>query len=109
MKNRYEVLRKLLIGDGIAEYFSRETIGMRNDCANISLGYSTFLDRFTDRGYLGNAFLSNAYCLVKPFLDIGIDRGIIYLSTHPPSENQLKQLRSYQENAQNEFRTLLKK
>lgn len=106
VKNRREVLRKLLIGEGIGEYFSRNTIGIQDDCSNISLGYNVSTDRFKDRGSL-NAFLSNAYCLVKPVLGINLDKGILYLATHPPSEDQLEQLKSYQENAENQLRILL--
>jgi hypothetical protein len=107
LKNQKEILRKLLIGEGIAEYFSRNTLDIQNDCPNISLEYDIYRDRFKSRGSLNNAFLSNAYCLVKPVLDMNLNKGIVYLATHPPNEDQLEHLKTYQENAENEIRAIL--
>lgn len=111
LRNRREILRKSMIAEGIAEYFSRNTLDFLRDCRNISLGYNDYTDRFKDRGvesgeFVTNAFLNNSYCLVAPILETDIDQGIEYLATHPPNENQLEKLRSYQEQAKKEFTVL---
>lgn len=107
-RNRKEVTRKLLVGEGIAEYFSRNLLNWNTDCSRISLSYDLDSDRFATHMNWSPRwrFYDNAYCLAKPILDADLKRGIVFLATHPPEESELGQLREYQQRSLDKFRKI---
>ncbi len=80
-----------VVGEGIGEYFRRK--GTREERDEFSNGKisGSFLD--LREPYDGG------YHLVKPILDYDLKRGVNYLITHPPTEQDLDNIQAYQRRA----------